>query len=118
MQTLSQFITRISFWVLIAGVSAIILGHFLLFLLKVMGISSALVYLPLIIAGIAKNIGIFCFFALGAKLGLTCLTEILHRDWGIKSVTLTVTSADLRYDALILCGLIAFLVVTYGPVKG
>lgn len=115
---LSQLVSKISFWVLIAGVLSVLIGNLFLSFVTALNRSNGLVYLPLILGGIARNLTILCFFALGAKIGCICLFEILQRDWGIRIGASVASSADLRIDALILGGLVAFLVVTYNPIKG
>jgi len=110
MQTMLELITKVSLWVVVVGFGS--MG--LMYILR----GTVFVMILFMVAVLSRTAAILCFIVLGSKLAAICLLEILRRDWGIKIALPMVSTADLRYDALILVGLTVILVFFYSSVKG
>lgn len=109
METIFQLVTKISFGVVIFGLGS--MG--LMYLLKDTGFIMFLLFA----AVLSRSAAILCFIALGSKLVTIFLPEILRRDWGIKIELPIISSADIRYDAFLLAGLLVILAYFYNSVR-
>lgn len=75
-------------------------------------------YLPLFLLIVSKYAATACFVVLGATIGAVYLPKVLSRRRGDHLTLSTISSADLRYGALILVGLTLILAFYYSSVMG